>query len=275
MKRAVLLVALLLAACSESKTSGWLGYAEGDTVLVAPPKGGWITSVPVAQGATVHEGDVLFTLDADDQTAARSNAVASIAVANAAEAKAVADITRTQKELARQRSLAKIGGTSTSSVEQAESSYRSALASRDSAVAQRNAGEATLAQSEYGLSERNVRARVSGQVQDIYFRQGEYANAGTPVIELLPKSNIYVRFFVPEEELQSVALNKPVHIGCDGCPPNLQAKVSFIASEAEYTPPVIYSVTNRKKLVFKVEARAPDGLELRPGLPINVTLAQP
>ena len=61
-----------------------------------------------------------------------------------------------------------------------------------------------------------------------------------------------------------------MHIGCDGCPPDLTATISFIASDAEFTPPVIYSVGNRERLVFKAEARAPTGLPLRPGLPVEV-----
>ena len=59
---------------------------------------------------------------------------------------------------------------------------------------------------------------------------------------------------------------------CDGCREAITAKVSFIARSAEYTPPVIYSLEERNKLVFMVEARpdAPDGL--RVGQPVQVAL---
>jgi HlyD family secretion protein len=46
--------------------------------------------------------------------------------------------------------------------------------------------------------------------------------------------------------------------------------VSFIAAQEEFTPPVIFSVGNREKLVFKIEARAPRGLSLNPGQPVEV-----
>jgi HlyD family secretion protein len=46
--------------------------------------------------------------------------------------------------------------------------------------------------------------------------------------------------------------------------------VSFIAAREEFTPPVIFSVGNREKLVFKVEARAKGGLDLHPGQPVDV-----
>ncbi len=50
----------------------------------------------------------------------------------------------------------------------------------------------------------------------------------------------------------------------------MDAKISFIAQQQEFTPPVIFSVGNREKLVFKLEARAPGGLKLNPGQPIEV-----
>ena len=61
-------------------------------------------------------------------------------------------------------------------------------------------------------------------------------------------------------------------VGSDGCAPNLTATVSFIARAAEFTPPVIYSLTRREKLVFLVEAK-PDDLSRpwHPGLPVDVT----
>jgi HlyD family secretion protein len=61
-----------------------------------------------------------------------------------------------------------------------------------------------------------------------------------------------------------------VHISCDGCPQNLVGTIRFIASQTEFTPPVIYSVGNRERLVFKVEAYVANGLPTRPGLPAEV-----
>ena len=107
-------------------------------------------------------------------------------------------------------------------------------------------------------------------MQDIYYFQGEFANAGAPVIALLPPANVFVRVFVPEPQIASVRLGQRVHIGCDGCPEDLAGVISFVAAEAEFTPPVIYSIGNRERLVFKVEARVTSGLPIRPGLPVEM-----
>jgi HlyD family secretion protein len=61
-----------------------------------------------------------------------------------------------------------------------------------------------------------------------------------------------------------------VRITCDGCPPNLTARISFVASQAEFTPPVIYSRDERAKLVFRVEALPDQPEALRVGQPIAV-----
>lgn len=299
----VLAALAVLSACQRDQNEGWLGYAEGDTALIAPPKGGWIANLAVTRGSSVKQGDLLFTLDATREEAARDSAAAQIAAANAQgaqaeaqraqakaqEAQASAQVIESQKELARREGLLKLGGASQRELEQAQAAYDSARAARAQAEAQQSAAaaqrrqaqaeaeqaHANLAAADFDVSERSVRARIGGQVQDIYFRQGEYVNAGTPVVAILPPANVYVRFFVPETDVESVKLGARVHIGCDGCPPDLAAAVSFVSTTAEFTPPIIYSVANRRRLVFKVEARAPQGLPLRPGLPVNVTPAPP
>ena len=156
-------------------------------------------------------------------------------------------------------------------VDAATNAFNSSAAKLAAAAANGNAAKSALATAQWNLDERRVRARTSGRVEDIYFRQGEYAPASAAVIAVLPPQNIYARFFVPEPELNTIKPGQDVAITCDGCPENLRAKISFIAQQAEFTPPVIYSVGNREKLVFKVEARGPNGLPLRPGLPLSVS----
>jgi HlyD family secretion protein len=92
----------------------------------------------------------------------------------------------------------------------------------------------------------------------------------TPVISVLPPQNVYIRFFVPEDQFAKIHLGEKVKIGCDGCADNIVATVSFIAAQEEFNPPVIFSIASRTKLVFKVEARTTGGLNLNPGQPVDV-----
>jgi HlyD family secretion protein len=94
--------------------------------------------------------------------------------------------------------------------------------------------------------------------------------AGRAVLALLPPANLKIRFFVPQALLPQIALGDRVHVRCDGCVADLVARVQFIARSAEYTPPVIYSLEERNKLVFLVEALPERPDSLRVGQPVNV-----
>jgi HlyD family secretion protein len=109
-------------------------------------------------------------------------------------------------------------------------------------------------------------------VQDTFFVAGEWVPAGRPVASILPPANVKARFYVPEAALGNVSVGKPVEIRCDGCPGPVAAKVSYVSTQAEYTPPVLYSKESRTKLRFLVEARIddPHSAKLKPGQPIDV-----
>ena len=98
-------------------------------------------------------------------------------------------------------------------------------------------------------------------------------NAGQAVIALLPPRNLKVRFFVAEPDRARLQVDQTIKLTCDSCPPELTAKINFIAREAEFTPPVIFSREQRQKLVYLVEAR-PEGsaADLTAGQPVMVTL---
>jgi HlyD family secretion protein len=78
--------------------------------------------------------------------------------------------------------------------------------------------------------------------------------------------------FVSETKVGAIKLGDVVQITVDGVQGLIQGKVSYISPRAEYTPPVIYSQENRKKLVFLVEALFDQNAarNLHPGQPVDV-----
>jgi HlyD family secretion protein len=135
------------------------------------------------------------------------------------------------------------------------------------------AARAQLAQAEWRLDQMSQAAPQGGIVVDTLYRPGEWIAAGAPVVSLLPPENVKVRFFVPEPRLGAIGIGDEVHIGCDACAAGLTATISYVSPDAEYTPPVIYSREMRAKLVYLVEARPRQPTALRPGQPVDVTLA--
>ncbi|MGQ0546329.1 MAG: HlyD family secretion protein, partial [Betaproteobacteria bacterium] len=162
----------------------------------------------------------------------------------------------------------------------AEAQLRTALlplgrdAERAAAQAEVAAARAALEQAEWRLAQKSVAAPAAGMVQDTFFVEGEWVVAGRPVVSLLPPGNLKARFYIPEPLLGGIPIGKPVEISCDGCPAPVAAKVSFVSTQAEYTPPVLSSKESRAKLVFLVEARLDPAAaqKLRPGQPVDVRL---
>ena len=142
------------------------------------------------------------------------------------------------------------------------------------AKADAEAARAALAQSEWRLQQRAVASPAKSIVHDTLYSEGEYVNAGSPVVSLLPPGNLKMRFFVPETVVGALKMGQEVRAACDGCGAAIPARISYISRQAEFTPPVIFSREQRAKLVFLIEARpAPaDAVKLKPGQPLDVSL---
>ena len=95
------------------------------------------------------------------------------------------------------------------------------------------------------------------------------------MVSILPDGAYKLVVFVGETAVAGLAPGTELAVRCDGCPDGLTATVSYVSDEPEFTPPVIYSVENRQKLVYRVEARpGPDARALRPGQIVDVALAE-
>ena len=107
-------------------------------------------------------------------------------------------------------------------------------------------------------------------VQDTYYQVGEWAGANQPIIAFLPDDRVRLRFFVPEHEVARYRPGETVRFSCDGCAAGLQARISYVSAQPEFTPPIIYSRNSRDRLVFLVEAMPSEAKTLMPGLPVDV-----
>ncbi|HEY0837251.1 MAG TPA: HlyD family secretion protein, partial [Azospirillum sp.] len=134
--------------------------------------------------------------------------------------------------------------------------------------------EAALAQQDQRLADMAPAAPADALVEDTLYNPGEWVPAGAPVVSLLPPGQVKVIAYLPERLMGGVRVGDAVRLRCDGCPADLTARVRYVSPRAEYTPPVIYSVQNRAKLVFRIEATPEGPARLNPGLPVDVELAR-
>lgn len=237
--------ALLLAGCGKNDSSALQGWVEADFVYVSPDELGRVENLNVREGDQVTKGQLLFTVDDDLQKA--DVMVRKSTVVNA------------QRAFDRARELLKVSAGTQKNFEDTEAALRQA--------------QANLSWAETRLARRSAYSPADGTVHQVYFRPGETVPPGRPVMALLPPANLKVRFFTPEGKLPTIKLGDTVKVSCDGCANDLTAAISFISRNAEYTPPVIYSLEERSKLVFLVEARPTQPDKFRVGQPVSVTVA--
>jgi HlyD family secretion protein len=242
----LLLAGLMLAGCARHNDRELQGWVEADLIFVSPDEEGRVETERVREGDRVTKGELLFTVDNDLQEA--DLAVKKTAVLNA------------QQNYDRAKELLKTSAGTQKNFDDAESALRQAKANLDA--------------SKTHLTRRDVFSPVEGSVQQIYYRPGETVPAMRPVVALLPPGNLKLRFFAPEALLPQIKYGETVAVSCDGCDKVLTAKVTFISRSAEFTPPVIYSLEERAKLVFLIEAKPEHPEKFRVGQPVTVTLPQ-
>ncbi|WP_084260519.1 HlyD family secretion protein [Thiothrix lacustris] len=238
----------LLPACQESATNTLQGYVEGEYVHLAAPFAGTLQTLAVQRGAQVKQGDPAFTLEQQNETAARQGATDRLHAAEAqladlqsgkrpqelqviraqlTQAQAAAQLSAT--ELQRVERLVKGRFISSDQLDTARTNNKlnqakitelqaqlsvAELAARPDAlkVAEANiaAARATLQQADWQLAQKTVTATRNGLVNDTYYQQGEWVPAGSPVLSILPPENRKVRFFIPEPQLGSLQTGQTV-----------------------------------------------------------------
>jgi len=127
---------------------------------------------------------------------------------------------------------------------------------------------ARLREAQARLGQLSPTAPAAARVEEIFYRPGEWAAANTPVLALLPDSEVKLVFFVPEAEMARYRPGGTVRFSCDGCAAPGSARISGVSPRPEFTPPVLYSKGSRDRLVYRVEARPANAATLNPGLPV-------
>lgn len=239
---AAMALGAMLAGCNEHRDPGFQGWVEADMIFVSPDESGRVTKLNVREGDEVKAGAPLYTVDDDLQQADLNQNKATLANA--------------QQSYDRAASLSKTGS--------------GTQATLDAAVSALRVAEARVNTSQTRLVRRSGFAPIAGTIQQIYFREGEMVAAQRPVVSIMPPGNMKLRFFVPETDLPKLSIGDEVRVTCDNCAADLTAKIYFIATTAEYTPPVIYSLDERNKLVYLIQARPSRPDSLRVGQPISV-----
>ncbi len=305
---------MTMSGCDRQNGPAYQGYVEGELMLMAAPTSGDLTNLAVERGQKVKAGQMLFQLDPEPQISELHQAKDNLAKAeanlinlikgqretiiDALEAQireAKANLALANQRLERYKALYKKRAVELDRLDQAQATYdtrKAALAKLEADLQEAKLGSRTdliaaqkaeveqakqnVQRTQWALDEKTVLAPIEAIVFDTLFRQGEFVNAGQAVVSLLAPEYIRIIFFIPATHLGAVKIGDKVAITCDGCSKTYYATISYVAPEAEFTPPVIYSRENNYKLVYRVKVRLAkeDAYILKPGQPVYVKLTQ-
>lgn len=126
------------------------------------------------------------------------------------------------------------------------------------------AAVATVARVDTEVADSELKSPRDGRVQFRVAQPGEVLGSGGKVLNLVDLADVYMTFFLPEMAAGRVALGSEVRIVLDAAPELvIPAKVSFVASTAQFTPKTVETASERQKLMFRVKAQIPPELLLK------------
>jgi len=291
------------------------GNIEAHESLVSFKVTGRITALPVEEGMTLKAGDLLARLDSDDyqqqlavddsivQSRKRQLALAlagsrtqDIEAAKLTMFDAQTDLEQKKKDYARYQALyekdeipAQTRDLAATAVTRAQTAYErdqqiynelvEGTRKEQLAVDRANVHQATqsLRMSRIRLEYTVLHAPFNGVVLERQAELGEVVLPGTPVVTLADLDHLWVRVYVPETDLGNVHWSEAVDVHTDTFPGKVHpGRVSFISSEAEFTPKSVQTQKERVTLVYrlKVDLENPNH-ELKPGMPADVIIKLP
>ena len=245
------------------------GRIEATEVDVATVLPGRVELISVREGEFVRAGQPLARMQVQGLRAQRDEAAArheqarqAVSVAQAEVALRESELDAARRRVARSETLAREGAASAQELDDDRARAGSASAALTAAKAQVEgaasavrATAATVARIDSDLADCELRAPRDGRVQYLVTQQGEVIGAGGKVLNLVDLSDVYMTFFLPEQVAGRVALGSEVRIVLDVAPDHvIPAKVTFVASVAQFTPKTVETASERQKLMFRIKA---------------------
>jgi len=244
------------------------GRVEAQQIEIATKLPGRIAEVLAEEGQMVDAGQIVAKMDVADLEAQLRGAEAQVRHAEQAKISVEALVAQRQSEikLAKQQldrvaSLRTKGFSTAELLDQRRSTMTSAQAALDAAKSNHDAASASIdaatadvAKISAPLDDMVLKAPRRGRVQYKLAQAGEVLGAGSRVLTLIDLSDVYMTVFFPAAVAGRLKLNDDARLILDPVPQYvIPAKVSFVASEAQFTPKTVETAEEREKLMFRVK----------------------
>jgi HlyD family secretion protein len=251
------------------------GRLESEQVEIATKLPGRIAEVLVKEGDAVEQGQVLARMDVADVRAQLSAAQAqerraeqARALAEAVIAQRESELKLADQELGRVEALLAKGFATAQLRDQrlsiknvAFAALNAARASQNDAIAAIDAARAEIARIKTIIDDSELKAPRRGRIEYRLAQAGEVLGAGSRVLTLIDLTDVYMTVFVPSHVAARLAYDDDARLILDAIPQYVvPAKVSFVASEAQFTPKAVETREEREKLMFRVKLTLPPDL---------------
>ena len=246
------------------------GRLEATEVNISAKLAGKIEKVLVNEGDYVKKGQKLVYMQTNVLQANLAQAKAMIRVkeaeltsANAMLMQKISLCQNAENRYLRSKTLVEKNATSQQTYENDLAAYESAKAEVDvarAAIQQAKAGvhaaKADAARIQADIDDSTLTAPLEGRIQYRISEAGEVLNAGGKVLNLVDLTDVYLTFFLPEAVAGRVRIGADVRLIMDALPDvPIPAKVSFVASVAQFTPKTVETKIERQKLMFRIKAK--------------------
>ncbi len=247
------------------------GRLEATEVDVAAKYPGRLASVTVNEGDEVTAGQVVATI-ASPETEAQLRAAQAqalkarqaLAEANALIAQRKSDLDFTRADYERGKTLLQSGNITQQLLDQrrnrfeaAEAGYVAANAQRDQADSSIKAADADVERLQSMLVDLVLISPRTGRVQYRLARAGEVVAAGQRILTILDLNDVYMTIYLPADAAGQLALGAEARTILDPLPQYvLPNTISFVATEAQFTPKSVETAEEREKLMFRVKLQA-------------------
>ncbi len=294
--RVIMVILLLIPAFMSCKDNGEEAFAHGnfesEDVLVSAEATGTIVRFTVSEGDEVKAGQLIGIIDTSQlalqeaQVRASGEAIRSRLVQIDKQI-AVNDVNirNVQKDLVRIRAMHQEGAATDKQLDDMQGkvnlleAQNEALRSQKNAVyAELTANRAQMNQVRDQIDNCYIKAPIAGTILEKYVRMGELAITGRALYKITDLSTIILRAYIEGDQLSSLKLGQKVEVNYDGPSGDLLHKtgeVSWISSEAEFTPKIIQTREERVNLVYAVKVLVSNDGSLKIGMPGEIASLNP
>ncbi len=285
---AALVLFTLTAACRKHAEPDAYGNVEATEVVVGAEASGRIEALRVHEGDKLAAGAIVGTIETTrlglqereissqrDVSASRINEVEQqIKALDVQRAIAKRNYDRTRRLFAKQAATAP-------QLDQAERDYKvlgeqiaAARAQQESIRREMNVTEARISQVAEQVANGTITNPIDGTVLATYAKAGEVTQTGAPLYRIADLRSVEVRAYVTETQLSSVRVGQSARVTVDTGDKQRTAvdgTITWVSSDAEFTPTPIQTREERADLVYAVKIRVgnPNGL-LKIGMPADV-----